>query len=413
VTVRFHQTQIQTVPSQILDQRHLRMVSQVAAGRNRYFYQNRSAMKSLPFILMLLGAGIFCRAQTPEEIISQVKEAQSKLKSVHYRLVRHDTLVQGMVRTITGESKLFPMPLDSIFGFRYWSKRDSVNSETVYDGRSVFYINHDKKTFERQIKPVMIAASMGSPGGQVIMPDLVRLDTNGARKFELTSDADYYYLKLFLADIDEYDVRKRSRVLTIDKKTMLPVASRSHQESLGKVQDLYYRVQEIHINDEKYGYDFSALFPDDYTAPVAREGNKKLDGLKGKDVPAFSFIGFDGGSVSSASFKGRLVLLDFWEVWCGPCIASMPKVEALQKKYKDSGLVVYGIIHEKEALASAKELVKKRKFGLQMGIGTEESNKAFSVNAIPLYILIDKTGKIVFTSEGYPEGLEDEIRKYL
>ena len=99
------------------------------------------------FFSILIAISNVCFAQSPEQLIEQIKKSQKELKTIYFKLERHDTLVSGMIRTITGESKLSVLPSDSIFGFRFWSKKDGINSETIYDGRSAFYIDHDKKTF--------------------------------------------------------------------------------------------------------------------------------------------------------------------------------------------------------------------------------------------------------------------------
>ena len=83
--------------------------------------------------------------------------------------------------------------------------------------------------------------------------------------------------------------------------------------------------------------------------------------MVGKPFSAFSLQAFNGGTVSSDTFKGKVVLLDFWEVWCGPCIASMPKVQKLYEQYKDKNFLAYGIMNETAQLQSSKLLVEKKK----------------------------------------------------
>ncbi len=194
---------------------------------------------------------------------------------------------------------------------------------------------------------------------------------------------------------------------------LLPVGVRKHQVTLGKVQDLNYRIKDIRINHPADAYHFSSQrYPADYKKETDFV-NKKLFALSGKPFIPLQLTNFDGKYFSSNVFKNKLVLLDFWEVWCGACITSLPKVQALYEKYKDRGLQVYGIIHEKENLETAKLIAQKRKINLPMLFGNEQSKKNYSINAVPVYILIDKTGKIVFVMEGYPDNLEEEIRKNL
>lgn len=241
----------------------------------------------------------------------------------------------------------------------------------------------------------------------------MRLDTSTTTKFELTEDPGHYFLKMYLPDITLYNVINRYKTVIIDKKLLLPVGLRKHQETLGKVQDLYYRVQDIRINNPADAYDFSSQrYPPDYKKETDFV-NKTLFALTGKQFIPFQLTSFEDQEISSALFKGKPVLLDFWEVWCGACIVSLPKVQALYEKYKDRGLRVYGIIHEKENLGTAKQIVQKKKIDFPMLSGNVQSKKNYSINAVPVYILIEKSGKISFVSEGYPENLEELIQKIL
>jgi thiol-disulfide isomerase/thioredoxin len=208
-------------------------------------------------------------------------------------------------------------------------------------------------------------------------------------------------------------VTGRYKVVTIDKKLLLPVGIRSYQEMLGKIQDLDYRIKNIHVNNASYAYDFSAQrFPQEYTRE-ARYVNKKLLAMLDNPSPAFALKTFDDRSVSTAQLGGKVVLLDFWEVWCGPCIASMPKVQSLYENYKTKGLEVYGLMSEKDQLAAARLLVQKTKIDFPMLVADQQLLKAFGINAVPTYILIDKKGNIRFTSEGFSEQIENEIKKLL
>lgn len=370
-------------------------------------------MRKIPAIIFFALFTYAASAQTANALITKVKQAQQSLQYVTYTLQRTDTFVSGQTRITNGIAKLKAITADTVFGFHFWAKRDDVNRDNVYDGISTVEINHDKKQYNRQTRAGMFPHFLGAPGGQMILTDLVRIDTSNATSFEVTEDNQYYYLLIHLPDITEYDVIKRTKLLTIDKKLLLPVGMRSHQETLGKVQDLNYRIKDIWINDVSRAYDFAGIrYPEDYTPEEVRI-NKSLYALKEKETPSFSLTTFNGAPVSTSSFAGKVTLLDFWEVWCGPCIASMPKVQALYSKYKDKGLFVYGITNEKEQLETAKQMVQKRSISFPMLAGNTEIAKKYSVQSVPLYILINKQGKISFISEGFSEQLESEIVKEL
>ncbi len=148
-------------------------------------------------------------SQTPAQLITQVKEKQEQLKTIYCKTERHDTLVMGTVRTMTGESRITLLPSDTILGFKFWSIKDNANCESIYDGRTAFDIDHTAKIFSSYSRPETIPDILDSRGAQVIFPDLMRLDTSTATGFELTEDPQYYYLKMHLPDITFYDVLNR------------------------------------------------------------------------------------------------------------------------------------------------------------------------------------------------------------
>lgn len=360
--------------------------------------------------LYISGVG-YC--QTASEIISKIKVAQQELGAAHYLVTRQDTFVTGTTRRITGEVKIKALPSDPFFGFAYWGRQDGADREAIYDGKSVYFIDHAKKSYKSYSSSSMIENSLGSIGGQVIVTELVRLDVTQAKRIDLKEDNKYYYLVLSLHDIKDYDVINRIRTITVDKKLMLPVAVRSRQETLGKVQDIYYEITELKLNNEAIAYDFSSeRIPQGYTRET-NIINKKLSSLKGNRMPVFALNDFDNNLVKSEDMKGKLVLLDFWEVWCGPCIASMPKVQDLEKKYADKGFAVLGLISEKEQLEVAKQIVSKRQLSFPMLQGDKSVNNIFGVSAVPTYILVDREGIVRFTSEGYSDQLEKEIQRLL
>ena len=370
-------------------------------------------MKKLSILIILISNIVNVFSQTPQEIISKVFDAQQALKTVSFTLVRIDTLVTGDIRTMTGNSKILIDKADPVFGFKFWVKTNSDNSEMVYNGRIAYQTNAKEKTYVLINDPSDHLLYSGT--ARLISKDFIKLDTSKAIDFKASQDSRFYYITIIYPDIKEYSVIKRAKTIKINKETMLPLSVRQHQETLGRgVQDLFYEAKEADINNPSFSYNFS--FPNflkNYTQQIINKPDRPVLALKDKEAPNFELVSFDNKSIILSKMRGKAVLLDFWEVWCGPCLESMPKVQQLYDTYKKKGLFVYGITNEIKQIQSSKQSVQDRKISFPMLIGNEQLKKNYKLDAIPLYILIDKNGKVVFISEGYSDEMEAAIKTAL
>ena len=132
----------------------------------------------------------------------------------------------------------------------------------------------------------------------------------------------------------------------------------------------------------------------------------RLD-LLGKPAPSIAGNDVDGKPVSLADLKGKVVLVDFWATWCPPCVASIPALDAMAKKYHDQGFVILGVnvdaMHEdvkdpQAALQVVRRfLVKHRVTWMNVlnGHGVGDFAAAYAVEQIPANFLVGRDGKIV------------------
>jgi cytochrome c biogenesis protein CcmG, thiol:disulfide interchange protein DsbE len=148
------------------------------------------------------------------------------------------------------------------------------------------------------------------------------------------------------------------------------------------------------------------------------KGSAKSD-PNAKGAPDFSGKSVNGqGTVSMASLKGKVVIVDFWATWCEPCKKSFPKLQELYVKYKASGLEIVGISVDDDSkdIASFGSAHGGAKFPLLWDDGKKIAGK-YKPASMPSSYIVDKTGAIRFTHAGYHDGeeatIEEEIKKLL
>jgi DsbE subfamily thiol:disulfide oxidoreductase len=113
-------------------------------------------------------------------------------------------------------------------------------------------------------------------------------------------------------------------------------------------------------------------------------------------APTWKLQSLDGKSVRFDDFKGKVVILDFWATWCGPCREEIPGLIDLQKKYEKQGLAVVGISLDDGDAEVVKAFVRKLGMNYPVLLGDDKVQQAFGgIDAIPATFVIDRHGHIV------------------
>lgn len=137
---------------------------------------------------------------------------------------------------------------------------------------------------------------------------------------------------------------------------------------------------------------------------------------KPQNAPAWTLTDLDGKTIHSTDFKGKVVILDFWATWCGPCRAEIPEFIDLQKQYAKQGLVVVGVSVDEAGPAAVRLFAQKLGMNYRVGVADEKMLDAFGdIEALPTTFVINRAGRIVDVHVGLTdkEDFEKEIEPLL
>jgi cytochrome c biogenesis protein CcmG/thiol:disulfide interchange protein DsbE len=120
-----------------------------------------------------------------------------------------------------------------------------------------------------------------------------------------------------------------------------------------------------------------------------------------KPAPDFTLKDAQGADVKLSDYRGKVVLLNFWATWCGPCKVEMPWFMKFEKQYRDQGFSVLGVSMDDDGWKSVRPYITAQKINYRVVVGDEPLTKLYGgVEALPTTFLIDRDGRIVYTHTG-------------
>ena len=127
----------------------------------------------------------------------------------------------------------------------------------------------------------------------------------------------------------------------------------------------------------------------------------------------FTLKSSTGENIRLSEYRGQVVLINFWASWCGPCRQEMPHLEAIHRKYAALGFTVFGVNVEADRKMADKVL---RDNPVSFPILFDDENhvsQLYDVDAMPVTLLLDRSGEIRHLHRGYKPGYELEYEKQI
>tara|TARA_Y100001978_G_C23565569_1_gene371477 strand:- start:60 stop:545 length:486 start_codon:yes stop_codon:yes gene_type:complete len=133
----------------------------------------------------------------------------------------------------------------------------------------------------------------------------------------------------------------------------------------------------------------------------------------GEAAPDFSLRDINGKEVSLSSHKGKVVLVNFWATWCGPCKLEMPHLDKMDRELESKGFEVLSVsTDDARASSKVKPLVKRGGYGFTVLLDKDTTvvSQYNPAKTLPYNVLIDRGGNIHKVYQGYNPGDEVELR---
>lgn len=173
-----------------------------------------------------------------------------------------------------------------------------------------------------------------------------------------------------------------------------------------KVDDLQQAAMEKamedagNMDDEDVGEDQQGMIKEPPHASV------------GKPVPPVTFPMLDGSKVELASLKGKVVLLDFWATWCGPCVRGLPKVAEVAGALAEQG-VVFLAVNLDEDKETIRKFLDQKKLELRVAMADQKVGEQFGIDGIPHTVIVGRDGVVRAVHVGFGPGSEKKLAKDL
>jgi thiol-disulfide isomerase/thioredoxin len=355
------------------------------------------------------------QTETPESVLLAVQARVKSLRRVEYDVKRVYNYPAEQYHVETeGHLHQDYSPTESKARLRYW--KDGTDWLDVYNGTDVFNCNKKTKTLllDKSANEDRLISSGGLQHSLYMLREgLSTLVGNKsvACRFLPRTDKSSVVIDVILTKCsfdgfgrvspETYDQQFE---FTFDRKSLLPTQIIQRFPQDGTITNTYknYKLNPQAIKASDYFYS-------SYLASYPLEVKKTLKSLQvGTAAPDWTLERADGkGKLSLQELRGKRVVLDFFIVYCGPCIESVPKLNKWQKEYPDTVFVSINIGDTRELVNG---FVQRNKLQLPTVLGTQKLSDSYGVSGFPRLFLLSPEGKVLSNGLEGSDGIEKLLR---
>jgi thiol-disulfide isomerase/thioredoxin len=233
------------------------------------------------------------------------------------------------------------------------------------------------------------------------------------RKGERIADAAKAQVEL--AEISEGDGDEAylagKALATTDEAAAIAWLKKASQRGYSNYKEAEKDADLAPLRDDPAFPGIMAAFKAEHEKGVPARKNKILRDLLMKPAPAFEIMTLDSTKVSLAGLKGKVVVLDFWATWCGPCRMTLPLVKDLHASVQGKPVQVLcmNVWERDPGRIKVAPYWKENNYTMTVGLASAEDAQAYEVTGVPTLVVLDQDGQIRFRHVGYAPYMDEEI----
>lgn len=394
-------------------------------------------MRTVLILFIVLRAS-FTTGQQPtpsaKDIFKKMKETIAKAKTINYtsQYKSVNSAIDDSLFVASANVWAKIVPSDTIFGAYFHVEQEGMGtkSDYYYDGLNGIDVIHEHKKPELAkmvtiVEPLLLGNGYNTVQSRTsVRPYFEELGSIKAINKWMTmidsttvkEDASKQY---WILEWPENNLKENffaTRQVYVDKQSGLPHEMHRRTKWNGTRYDTDVYLKNIKVdnaNDEAFAA-LKETYPDykvTYSKRKSAPNEAAVPALIGTKATPFSYASFTGETVSLKEQKSKLVLLDFWESWCGYCFVAMPKLKALYERYSSKGLEIVGVVTENKSKVEA--ILENQQFPYKTIYAKTNILRDYNVHGRPTYVLIDDKGTIVDYAAGDFGKIEKAVEKYL